>query len=303
MKKCALLTCLAGLVGCGSTHTRELARDASPNGKSTVVLTRKEKRGFPWPGPEPPRVTARLTRLTLLKDGKTVYDTGFEQVGDDQNSPFAFDLAWAPDSSQLAYRVLNTLQIISGEGEVRPFNIVKDNALVSSFKWISSDELLIVSKGIDEPLDSYGYPVHYYGYLANSTYVKVSRIHLESGVTERFKQEVNKPTFLFHSIGFENQEISPYSSRVAFSDGTNINVYDDSEGAITAKAPVEGSINGIWWQDDNTVILKLRQISNEPKRFLTFNANDTTIKDATGKLLPRWDGSYLNADWFKQAEE
>lgn len=301
MKKCVLLFCLSCLVVSCTTSEYELARIPSPDGKGMALLVTKEKTGVPLPGPEPPRTKARWAKLTVSRDGKVIHGTGFEEVGVYQSGPFAFDLSWAPDSSLLAYRMLNTLRIIAKDGKVTSFDIVKDNALVSSFKWLSGKELLIVSKGIDEPLGMFGYPVHYHGYLAKSTYIKVSKVNLDSGVAERFKQAVKNPTFLFHSIGFVNHEISPYSSRVAFSDGANITVYDDSNGKIVAKAPVAGSIEGIWWSDDDTVILGLGLLSAPKRQFAVFNVPDSAVKDATDKLLPLWGPSWGNGTWFKKA--
>jgi hypothetical protein len=149
----------------------------------------------------------------------------------------------------------------------------------------------------------YGYPVEYHGYSAESTDVKVTRVHLDSGVSERFNTSVDHPTFMFRSVGFKNQEISPYSSRVAFSDGVSINVYDDSEQKVIARAPVTGPIEGTWWQDDHTVILGLGLLSEEETRFAIFDVEDSTVTDATERLLPLWDGSWSKADWFKMPKK
>ncbi len=303
MKKSALLIgLLCLLVSC--TVYEPSSPITSPDGKGMAVLSFKKTTDVPMPGPEPPRTKERWTRLTVWRTGAVVYDTGFEKVGVYQTGLGTYDLLWSSDSSFLAYRMLNTFRIIAMDGKVTSFNIIKDNALISSFKWIGNKEILVVSKGVDEPLGMYGDPVHYHGYLAKATYVKVSKIHLDTGVIERFRLQINHPTFIFHSLGFVVDEISPYSSRVAFSDGENINVFDDESGKVIATAPVNGTIQGIWWSDNNTVILGLGLLSKPELKFAVFNISDCTVEDVTKKLLPFWDHrSYSQSNWFRPGLE
>jgi len=312
MMKNISMICLVCIIASCSASLEKIALVKSPNGKGEAVIVRRGVEGVPSPPPEPSRTVASWSKLTVSRDGKVIYNSGFENLGGNQGSlhlAYSFDLLWTADSSLLAYRKLNTVRVIAKNGKVSSFDIVTDNALVSSFKWINSKELLIISKGVSDPLDLYGPYVYYHGYLTKSTYVKVSRVNVDTGkVEQRFKQEVKHPTFLFNSIGFVIHEISPYSSRVAFSDGVNINMYDDAKGKIIAKVPVEGSIEGIWWVDNNTVVLGLNLLGGKARRkFVVFDVAAKNITDKTNILSPLWidsisgDYSYGNDKWFHSA--
>lgn len=106
-----LVLAAAALTGCSSDS--ELARVRSPDGEACVVVATNEKRGMQLPGPEPAKTLAKWARLSLEVKGKTVYDTGDQEVGIYQSFPFAFDVSWAPDSAHVAYRMMTTLRIVS----------------------------------------------------------------------------------------------------------------------------------------------------------------------------------------------
>ncbi len=292
-----IIMAAAAVVGCSSSS--ELARVKSPDGQACIVVTTGEKHGVPMPGPEPPRTLAKWARVFVEANGKTLHDTGDQDIGVYQSLPFAFDVAWAPDSSHVAYRMITTLRVVSLDGTVLEPAIPSTNSLISSFQWISDKELLVVVKEIDEPLDMYGYPQHYHGYLAQARNVKIFKVVVSGRVSERFTQAVSGPTFIFHSIGFENQEISPYSPRVAFSDGAAICVYDDAAGKVVAKAPLTGSLEGVWWEASDKLILGLDLLSSSDLRFASFDATDGKTQDCTASLLPLWNRQYDSVDWFK----
>jgi len=228
-----------------------------------------------------------------------VYDGGFENVGVYQAFPFAVDLAWAPDSEHLAYRSITTLHVVSKLGAVQSFVVIQGNALISSFKWLDNRELLVVTKQITDPLDMFGYPQHYHGYLAKATQVRIVRVHLDSGLTERFTQAVQQPTFMFHSIGFQNQEISPTSSRVAYSDGHALCVYDDAVGKVIATVPMPGAIEGTWWETNDRLIVGLCMLSGGERHFVSVDLPSGHVEDQTRQLRPRWKLLWDNADWFR----
>ncbi len=292
-----LAMAVAVVSGCGPAS--DLARVCSPDGEACVIVATKEKHGVPLPGPEPPKTTAKWARVSLEVKRKRVYDTGDQNIGVYQSLPFAFDVSWAPDSAHVAYRMVTTLRIVSRDGAVHEAAIVCTNSLISSFKWISNKEVLVVLKEIDEPLDMFGYPQHYHGYLAKAKSIKVVRVNLDGRVSERFTQPVNEPTFMFKSVGFQNQEVSPYSDRVAFSDGAAVCVYDDTAGTIVAKAAITGSVEGTWWETKDKIILGVGPLSSSDRRFASFDLADSKIQDRTADLLPLWDGQWASVDWFR----
>ena len=94
----------------GGTIDEELPQVKSPDGRSVAVLFHREKRGPARP-PEPPKTLERWARLKVLRDGKTVYDSGYENLNIYEMSPgFALDVVWSPDSSRLAYRHITSLR-------------------------------------------------------------------------------------------------------------------------------------------------------------------------------------------------
>jgi hypothetical protein len=291
-----------------SNVTKMSSRFISPDQQACLLITTREKHEVPLPGPEPPKTLAKSAQFVIEVKGKKVYDSGFQNIGVYQPLSFAFDVAWAPDSEHVAYRSISQLQIADRHGKVLSIQLPGTNALISSFKWISTKELLIVVKEIDEPLNLYGYPQHYHGYLAHAEEIKIVRVHLDTGVTQQFSQNLRtKPTFIFHSvgfvhsIGFENQEISPYSNRVAFSDGLAICVYDDDSGQVIAKVPVNSSVEGVWWETKDKLILGLGLLSSPSRQFVRLNLVDGKIEDCTQSLLPLWTGQYDNINWFRPA--
>ncbi|HRZ34728.1 MAG TPA: hypothetical protein P5534_00010 [Candidatus Paceibacterota bacterium] len=132
------LVVAAILTGCSSAS--ELARVRSPDGEACIIVATKEKRGMSLPGPEPPKTLAKRARFSVEVKGKIVHDTGDQDVGVYRSLPFALDVAWAPDSAHVAYRLLTTLRIVGRDGAVQQAGIVCTNSLISSFKWISSSQ-------------------------------------------------------------------------------------------------------------------------------------------------------------------
>jgi hypothetical protein len=302
MKRIFTLTLLStALTGCVSTT--QWARVDSPDRQACIIVSSMEQRGIQLPGPEPAETMAKWARFVVEVKNRKVYDTGFKDVGVGQSIPFAFDVAWAPDSAHVAYRSITTLCIVSRDGKVHEADILCTNSLISSFKWTSGKGLFVVVKEIDEPLDEFGYPQHYHGYLAKAKSIRILNVNLDGEVSECFTQSVSKPTFMFHSINFENQEMSPYSDRVAFSDGAAVCVYDDVDGKVIAKAPITGQLEGTWWETKDKLILGLGLMSSLDLHFVRFDLADGKIQDCTADLLPLWklpqNWNYEIVDWFR----
>jgi hypothetical protein len=293
----------------------ELARVASPDGHAVAIVSQKVQRGMWMPGPEPPKVKAQYVRLRVTVDGKETYDSGLEDVGEYQPCQFAYDIAWAPDSAHVAFRAISTLRVVGKDGQTNSFELLKDNSLISSFKWTGNRELLVVAKKVSTPLGMHGYPKHYHGYLAKAHNVKLFRVNLDSGITDRFTLDTKDasstdpylykskdPTFMFQSIVFFNQEISPTANRFAFSDGNAICVYDDVVGKVIARAPVIGSIEGTWWDTNDRLIVGIGLLSGK-KQFSTFDIPTETLKEKSSVYLPLWTGAWNNADWFRTGKK
>ena len=106
----------------GGTIDEELGRVKSPDGRPVAVLSQRCKHG-PGRPPEPPKPLERWARLKLLRDGKTVYDSGYESLHIYQMNPgFAFDVMWSPDSNHLAYRHIGSLRIIAPDGKATDYS-------------------------------------------------------------------------------------------------------------------------------------------------------------------------------------
>lgn len=341
MMLCMILL-VAGSVKAGSlsdllpgTHTDELKQEKSPDGHSTAILLHKEKRGLPMIGPEPPKTLTRWARLKWVKDGKTVYDSGDEPLNIYQMSPtLALDLAWSPDSRRLAYRHITGIRIIGTEGEVVTHNMADPDFVTASFRWIDNENLIVVSKKEQYPLDMSGKPDCYQGYNDQAKEIWIGKLNVAAGYTECYRQTVSDPTFLFHAVGFQLDEISGLSDRVAFSDGANLCIYDvvarkmlvkiglpqkpapkpDLTGpdmndptirAVTeAMAARPAQLEGIWWPTNDQLILGMGLLGGPVKSFYTFDIVTKVILDKTDTLLPAWDGNekamnYQDSDWYR----
>jgi len=102
---------------------------------------------------------------------------------------------------------------------------------------------------------------------------------------------------------FHMSEISPYSQRIAFSDGKNICVYDCTQKVLVAKTPHHGKLEGIWWVDDKNLILGIGLLSGT-KSFSFFSIEKQTLTEATSQLMSHWTsdaGGYSNPNWFRPA--
>lgn len=308
-------------------YQNELQQVKSPDGRSVAILFQKESRGLGLP-PEPPKVSERWARLKLTENGRTIYDSGDENLNIYQRSPFALDVMWSPDSNHLAYRHITSLRIIGLDGKACTPNVVPDDSVISSFRWIDKENLLVVSKGERYPLAMAEKPFHYNGYIDKSKDIRITRLNLTKGKTECYQQAVNDPTFLFHSIGFCVEEISPKADRVAFSDGVNLCIYDDTIGKLLAKVtipqkqvPKSGSvaslasgemrenaaqIEGVWWQTNDRLVIGIGLLGSPDKSFYTYDIPSKAMIDVTSVLLPVWMGSndarnYKDADWYRAA--
>lgn len=318
-------------------HADELKQDHSPDGHSKAILIHKVRRGLPLPGPEPPKTLARWARLTWIKDGKTIYDSGDEPLNIYQMSPtLALDIAWSPDSQRLAYRYITGIRIISSKGEVIKHNMADSAFVTASFRWIDNENLIVVSKKEQYPLGMSGRPDCYQGYIDQAKEIWIGQLNVATGYTARYRQPVSDPTFLFHAVGFRLDEISTKADRVAFSDGANLCIYDVKAGKIVAKvglpqkpspkpdltgpdmkdptiravteemAARPAQLEGIWWATNDQLVLGMGLLGGPVKSFYAYDISTKVMSDKTDTLLPAWDGnekamSYQDPDWFRLA--
>ena len=314
------------------TREEELKQIKSPDGRSTAILTDKERHGWVLP-PEGAKTFGRWARLKVIRAGKTVYDSGDEPLNLYQMEPgFALDLVWSPDSTHIAYRHINTLRIIGPGGKAANYSIGPEDFIIASFTWIDNQSLMVVSKKGPFPLESHDKPYQYEGYTERAVDIRISRLHLTGGQTVRYRQPLHSPTFIFHSVDFCPTEISPKSDRVAFSDGVNLCVYDDTAGKVIAQfkipqkptkveyspdadaftrkvdeemAAEPDQLNGIWWQSNSRLVVGLELLGRQEKRaFYTFDIPSQKLTDVTKALLPVWQDyfrkspKYAGVDWF-----
>ncbi len=317
----------------GGTVEQELAHVKSPDGRSVAVLSHKQA-SAPGGPPEPPKTLERWARLQILRGGKSVYDSGYENLNVYQMSPgFALDAVWSPDSKHLAYRHIASLRVVGPDGQAKVCSVGPEDSVISSFRWIDNDDLLIVSKKTRYPLDMHGTPYMYNGYIDQATDIRISRCNLTKGRAERYEQAVDKPTFLFHAVAFHLDEISPNANRVAFSDGANLCVYDDALGKVVAQIkvpqkptsppdststpPPAGSseamradikrqlasrpaqLEGVWWQTNDTLVMGVGLLGSpdEKKAFYTYDIPSKTLTDRSNVLLPVWLGGLKTRDY------
>jgi hypothetical protein len=306
----------------------ELCQVKSPDGRSVAVLFHKEKRGPALPGLEPPKTLERWARLKLLRNGKTVYDSGYDNLNISQyGASGALDVIWSPDSNHLAYRHIGSLRVIDRGGKATAYALGFKDTVISSLRWRDNDSLLIISKAT-----KYGQPDLYTGYTDSANEIHITQLHLAKGRTERYHQALDKPTFLFHAIDFCVDEISPKADRVAFSDGANLCIYDDSAISLVAKVKIPqkpapkpnlpanyppdaakvvaelmsrpAQLEGIWWPSNDKVLIGVALLGFGEKAFYTFEIRSKVWTDVTRILLPIWKGPeahWQNIDWYRSA--
>jgi hypothetical protein len=102
------------------------------------------------PGPEPPKKTGCWAELAVTRNGATVFTTGFDDLGVNQSAPLALDLAWSPDSAKVAYRWGSQLRVIGTNGTSVNHDVAAGKSHISSYKWVGDNDLLILTKGVDE---------------------------------------------------------------------------------------------------------------------------------------------------------
>jgi hypothetical protein len=144
------LLVLACCVSCSSSTSTILGRVPSPDGQSLAVVTIREAYGAAMPGPEPPKKTGCWAELAVTRNGATVFTTGFDDLGVNQSAPLALDLAWSPDSAKVAYRWGSQLRVIGTNGTSVNHDVAAGKSHISSYKWVGDNDLLILTKGVDE---------------------------------------------------------------------------------------------------------------------------------------------------------
>jgi hypothetical protein len=305
----------------------ELTSTKSPDGQCVATLFHKERDFLPLPGPEPPPILKRWARLKVAVEHKTIYDSGYENLNIYQYTPgFALDLLWSPNSANLAYRHISSLRVVGRGGKIINLENEPEDYLISSFKWIDDANLLVVSKKTKYGLGMDSKPNNYPGYKENAKNIRIMRWNIEKGATEQYQQNLSNPTFLFHAVNFHMDEISPNAGRVAFSDGSNLCIYDDAarkvivKVGIPQKPPLKSSLvahyspatpdsvkeatlepaqlEGVWWQTNDKLVVGVGLLGFS---FYTYDIPSNSLIDVTSILLPKWDGGYMDADWYKAA--
>lgn len=306
------------------THQEELTQLKSPDGRSTAILTDKERHGWMMPA-EGAKTLERSSRLKVIRDNKTVYDSGDEPLNIYDNPFFALDLAWSPGSTHIAYRYINTLRIIGPGGKAANYSIVPADSVIASFLWRDNESLIIVSKKLQESMGSYGKPERYGG-PEPAEEIHISRLHMTTGQTVRYRQPAHDPASLFHSVKLGSNQVSPKADRVVFADGVNLCVYDDTAGKVIArsKIPQEPTtpasspnasfpgvadpalrqrfektameiaaeptkVTHIWWKTNGQLVLGLQLSFRDVNPvFYTFDIPSQTLTDVTKALMPLW---------------
>ena len=169
----------------------------------------------------------------------------------------------------------------------------------------------------------HGKPYRYNGYTDQAKDIRITQLHLTKGKTERYRQALGKPTLLFHAIDFRLDEISPKADRVAFSDGVNLCVYDDTAGKVVARVTIPqkaapkpaptvnyppnsneshfarveammasrpAHLEGVWWQSNDTVVIGVGLLicPDNRKEFYTFDIPSKLLTNRSSVLLPVW---------------
>jgi hypothetical protein len=307
----------------------------SPDRKRTAVFTLTRRNSLPLP-PEAGRVLSRGARLEVKEAGRILFDSQEQRLSVWQSAPwFAVDASWSPDSARLAYRIVASLEVVGPGGKPGLSWFDPAGFSVSSFRWTSNNRLLVVLKRGSPNTWQGGEPALFQGYLDQAAEIRIARLDVESGTANiRISRRLKNPTFLFHSIGFAVEEISPTQARVAFSDGSKFYVYDDQAGKIIAEAtiprnelpkpnysgpeytagmaaavaamPPKIAVEGIWWTYDDTLVIGVGLLSGSFSAFYRFDCKTGALTDCSSVLSPVWNTNgagqlYRDRDWYRPA--
>ncbi len=317
------------------TYQRETQKLKSPDQRSVAVFWHKEKHGLALP-PEPAKTLELWARLKISRDGKPIYDSSYENLNIYQRS-FGLDAMWSPDSKHLAYRHIDTLRTIDPDGKILLHNFLPEDSIISSFRWLDNESLVIVSKKLESPSSSYATPYRCYpSYCENSVDIQITQLSLTKGKTALYNLPIKATPFLFHALDFQLEEISPSANRVAFSDGSHLCIYDVAVGEIIAKVEIPQKpavtpgnpqdyspeilesiksisvlpqqLEGLWWKSDDELIVGVGLLGSYSKSFYTYDIPTKELTNMTSLLLPIWDGSddaknYRNVDWYRTTSQ
>lgn len=316
------------------TYQRETHQLKSPDQSSVAAFWHKESHGMALP-PEPPKILERWARLKITKAGKTIYDSSYENLNTYQHS-FALDAIWSPDSNHLTYRFVDTLRTIGPDGKMMIHDLSAEDSVISSFRWIDNESLIIVSKKMESPLSSSETPYRCYpSYCENAVDIRITRLSLTKGKAALYSLPTQATPFLFHALDFFLEEISPAATRVAFSDGSHLCIYDIAAKEITYKVEIPQKtpatpatpakpedyppeilesiksisvlpqqLEGLWWKSDDELIVGVGLLGSYSKSFYTYHIPTKQLTDVTSLLLPIWDGSdeaknYRDSNWYR----
>ena len=280
---------------CATTSSpQQVLHKASPDGRFTAVAEMIQRHTFPIPGPEPPRTTAQYHTLRVLADGKIIFALPRQDLGGSYGIGHYVDLEWSPDSNRFAYRLLNELLVVEPlETRVLRFTAEQPNACISSFRWINGNKLVVLTKTVGSHIGPY--PT----YIEKATGVDLWVLDIGHG---RWQHVVNYPTqpvtYLFRSAEFRMDELSSFGSNAAFFDGTDLVIYDYAERRLVLRVPVNGSVEGVWWVDNDRCLVAVNSLSGTPQ-FFTVAVSDSKMEEVTGQLMPLWNRQYDNMRWFE----
>jgi hypothetical protein len=299
----ALLACAVWLCGC--SHTWHAPTIVSPDGTSEASVGYRERRG-PWiPGRiELPKVQSRKDAFEVRRDGRIVFRTQpVELARGDRTCDDALDVVWSPDSTQLAYRRNNDLHIIDLTSKtMRALPLADDLFLITSFRWLDQSNLLVMLK---ESLGGLGF--------SKAHSVRIVGVNIKtSGYEVLLDHPVDKPVLLFRSPLSRIEEISPYSERVAFSDGHHLKIFDANSMGFVADVALPGSIDGIWWHDEDRLLVGSGLLTRD-YRFFTITVSDEITEEVTDQLVPVWMmwlsnlsvcpyGAWADPRWYERGE-
>ena len=272
---------------------KQVLSETSPDGRFTAIAEMYALHSFPWPGPEPPRTTAQYHRLRVMAEGRTVFVLPWQNLGGSYGIGFFIDLQWSPKSERFAYRLVNELLVVEPQKKhVQRFSVEQPNSYISSFRWVDGDKLVVLTKKVAFHIDPY--PT----YIEETTGVDLWLLDL---VHDRWQHVVSYPTrpvtYLFRSAIFRMDELSPFSSDVAFSDGTDMVIYDYGKRKSLLRVPVDASVEGVWWMDADRCLIAVNSLSGTPQFFRIVVSSGKT-EEVTGQLKSLWNRKYDNLRWF-----
>ncbi|WP_028316376.1 YncE family protein [Desulfatibacillum aliphaticivorans] len=299
-----LIISVLGLVGCFGSSEQSIIDISSDGCHAKIELIVEAKYGVFIPSPEPPTIKSKTVRLNIHSIGNKDFSVNLGNVYKHAPPRFSIDAKISNDCKYIAAKTAGSVFAYDDKGgEILKYEVPGDE-LISSIAWSDDNELLVVIK---KTLSNWHGEHRKFGYTEKTKSLRLLKFNLATNKYKTsLKAETQPVTFVFNGARFHCQEISPNSKFFTYFNGKTIEVFNINKGAVEHSIDVGsgprkdsmsagqdsmkyveiyGELHGVWWVDENHLILGCDVLRGDPEYFLC-SMDDKRIEDVTAFCLP-----------------